>query len=111
MLIEFGQESFNLKKSDHFLSLMANLTLTEPNYEPLGPAPLTKVGSICGYFLDLSLNSKFKYLFGQKSFNLEKSGEFLSLRANLALIEPKFEPWGVLTNPKSGFNLELLLRF
>ena len=100
-----------MKKSDEFLSLMANLTLTEPNYEPLGPAPLTKVGSICGYFLDLSLNSKFKYLFGQKSFNLEKFGEFLSLRANLALIEPKFEPWGVLTNPKSGFNLELLLRF
>ena len=92
---------------------MANLTLTEPNYEPLGPAPLTKVGSICGYFLDLSLNSKFKYLFGQKSFNLEKSGEFLSLRANLALIEPKFEPWGggALTNAKSGFNLELFLRF
>ena len=37
--------------------------------------------------------------FGKESFNLEKSDKFLSLGAYLALIEPKFEPWGALTNP------------
>jgi hypothetical protein len=46
LLIEFGQESFNLEKSGEFLSLMTNLTLTEPNYEPWGPVPPPKVGSI-----------------------------------------------------------------
>ena len=44
-MIEFGQESFNLKKSDEFLSLMANLTLIELNYVPWGPKPTPKVGS------------------------------------------------------------------
>ena len=36
MLIEFGQESFNLKKSDEFLSLMANLTQVNLNMDPGG---------------------------------------------------------------------------
>ena len=34
-----------------------------------------------------------------------KSGEFLSLRANLALIEPKFEPWGGLNQPQKWVQL------
>ena len=36
MLIEFGQESFNLKKSDEYLSLMANLTQVNLNMDPGG---------------------------------------------------------------------------
>jgi hypothetical protein len=36
LLIEFGQESFNLKKSDEFLSLMANLTQVNLNLDPGG---------------------------------------------------------------------------
>ena len=36
MLIEFGQESFNLKKSDEFFSLMANLTQVNLNLDPGG---------------------------------------------------------------------------
>ena len=36
---------------------------------------------------------------------MEKSGEFLSLRANLALIEPKFEPWGGLNQPQKWVQL------
>jgi hypothetical protein len=36
LLIEFGQESFNLKKSDEFLSLMANLTQVNPIMNPGG---------------------------------------------------------------------------
>ena len=58
MLIEFGQESFNLEKSDEFLGLRGNLTLTEPEYGHWGPEQSPKVGSIWGYFLDSSLNLK-----------------------------------------------------
>ena len=46
-----------------------------------------------------------------KKLETEKSDELLSLRANLTLIEPNFGPWGALHNPKSGFNLEVFLRF
>ena len=64
MLIEFGQESFNLKKSDEFLSLMANLTLIEPKYGPWGPVSPPKVDSNWDYFLNLSLNPKLDQFFG-----------------------------------------------
>jgi hypothetical protein len=36
LLIEFCQESFNLKKSDEFLSLMANHTQVNLNMDPGG---------------------------------------------------------------------------
>ena len=74
MLIEFGQESFNLKKSDQFLSLMANLTLIESEYGPWGTVPPPKVGSIWGYFLNLSMNSKLDQSFGHTNPIIDPEG-------------------------------------
>ena len=34
------------------------MTLIEPKFEPWGPDPTPKVGSMWNYFLDLSLNPK-----------------------------------------------------
>ena len=38
----------------------------------------------------------------QEILKLEKSDEFLGLKANLTLIEPKFGPWGPDPTPKVG---------
>ena len=81
-MIEFGQESFNLKKSDEFLSL----TLIEPEFGPWGPDPTPKEVSIWGYFLDFSLIPKLDPFFGHTNPIFDPEGP----------PQPDFEPGGPL---------------